>query len=531
MRSQSQLEPNPPGLKDELTEALSKDFRCKVYYVHTASKRCDPIFSSPPGLEPEITNLTSHFLTISINNDDNSKNDVFVLGIEVLVYATKHLTTIFVSKADSTGYLPKQQPSAAKAIITTFVHWLAKNEGLRHPGRKLVISLFARSQSQYLFPGSAENSGKHILDDRQLIKWWVHVLDPLFPAGKGQRKESARIHRGYLTVPGYEGASEHRAFLPSQNTTADGHARWTTGNPLAELARTKGLPESVPTRCLLPRFPDDPKARFIRDLDDEAGFTEEAAISNSPKKSRSGQWINIRDLDRFWEAMSFRQECSSGRVVGFIWLVEGAPGDTAEETKVEPNADVQLSPNTEARILSSDSIDEKGRTGSDRNGTKRKRRKKLVGPIIARQPRLKGDSSSLTASDLGDMLQNETEIGLLLTPEGYDSAMESLLHLDFANIDVARQSTSKWVSEVSRLGGAQGNWAVEVVGTKTGEKEKNVFGNAHANTITDLSSMIRKRRKAEDEPTGEGAGGTPQQPAVNVLGAGMIRKKPKPAAT
>lgn len=531
MRQLSQLRPTPPPLKEELREALSDGFRCRIHYVHTAAKRCDPLFSSPPGIEPETTHLTSHFLMVSINNDDdNLKNDVFVLGIEVLVYATKHLVTIFVSKADSTGYLPKQRPSPAKAIITTFVNWHAKNESLRNPSRKIVISLFARSQSQYLFPGSAENSRKHILDDRQLIKWWVHVLDPIFVSGRGTRSESSMLHRGYLTVPGYEGASELRTFLPSNNRSVDGNTRWTAGNPLHELAKTRGLPENAPTRCLLPRFPDDPKARFIRDLDDEAGLSEDTTSVTSPKKGRGGQWVNIRDLDRFWESMSFRQECSSGRVVGFIWLVQGAPGDTTENTKVEPAAKPELSPESKARIFS-DSLDENGKTGSDRNGTKTKRRKKLIGPIIARQPRLKGGSSSLTASDLGDMLQNETEIGLLLTPDGYESAMQSLLHLDFANIDVARQSTSKWIAEVSRLGGAQGNWAVEVVGTAKGKYETNVFGNPQAKDANVLGKLERTKRKAEDEPTGERAGAVPEQPAVNVLAAGMIRKKPKPAAT
>jgi len=68
----------------------------------------------------------------------------------------------------------------------------------------------------------------------------------------------------------------------------------------------------VPPRCLIPHFPDDPKSRFLDELDDE--------MSRSQAKA-SGEWKTVKSLDVFWEMMAFRQECSAGRMVGFIWVV------------------------------------------------------------------------------------------------------------------------------------------------------------------------------------------------------------------
>jgi hypothetical protein len=50
---------------------------------------------------------------------------------------------------------------------------------------------------------------------------------------------------------------------------------------------------------VIPVFPDDPKARFLADLKTE------------------GQ-LATTTVKQFWELMEFRQECSSGRLVGFL---------------------------------------------------------------------------------------------------------------------------------------------------------------------------------------------------------------------
>ncbi|KAK4544210.1 hypothetical protein LTR36_004420 [Oleoguttula mirabilis] len=528
------------SLKAALGAVLSEPFTCNLRYILTPPKPCDPLFSPPPGLEPEKTRLAHHFLAVSAAAIQNlgkgnlvfksEHADVTVFGIEVLVYTTKHSTIIFVSKADSTGFMP-QNPEAisVKPIVTTFLQWLASEERCRKPGKTVVLSLFARAQSQYLFPGSAENGRKHILDDRQLIKWWAKVLDPIVsapPNGNDGANETPG-NQGYLTVPGFE-RTELRQFYPNHSSRAGAKQGWQAGHPLRELAEVRGVSSSAPPRCLLPRFPDDPKARYMAELDDEVGLSEDPTTT-SPVKQRKGMWGSVRDLDRFWEAMEFRQECSSGRMVGFLWVV--IPAEDAA-TNGSMNGESQ---DSSQGAVSSDQATPRDTTPTpSAHGSPKKKRRPLTGPIIPRRPRLKGGSSSLSATSAGlngmvDSAQGNG--GLMLTRDGYDQAMQTLLHLDFANLDVAARSTSKWVSEVSSICGLASDFAIEVTGT-AGPVNSTQNANG-SDQVNDLGGIVRKKRKVADGTASKdhAAAGTSLEtadvPAVNLLGADMVRKKPK----
>ncbi|KAH9809312.1 Histone acetyltransferase [Teratosphaeria destructans] len=553
--------PKEPGsLKDALNAALVEGFECKARYIHTPPKTCDALFSPLPGQESERTHLASHFLTVSVHpvrtagspiatNDylNNHKHGVLGIGIEILVYTTKHLTTVFVSKADTTGYIPNLPPSRTKAVCSASLKWLVKKERSKHPSRKLVISLFARAQDQYLFPGSVDHISKHVLTDRQLIKWWAKVLDSTFLTGTGHGDASQK--QGYLTVPGFTG-SELRQFYPSGNITIDGREHWLPGHPLRELAETRGISSAAPPRCLLPRFPDDPKARYIIDLDEEVGLTfTDDAPTDSPVKRRNGQWSVIKDLERFWEAMEFRQECSSGRMVGFLWLVisplnpmGGAAGDDAAVEESQESSSLGAFSNDPASQRRDDTPTPSGQ----RNPLKRKR-KVLTGPIIPRKPRLKGGSSSHTGSSgTLDGMINPTASGegLILSKDGYDRAMSLLLKgSDFSKLEPAARTTSRWVADVASIAGIQGDWALDIRGeakvelTRAGEAS----GQVH-----DLgASMVRKKkRKTEDDVVDDARtmeqrieDDAPVIPehrreanaiAVNVLGTSTVRKKTKP---
>ncbi|KAK1819338.1 hypothetical protein LTR12_006285 [Friedmanniomyces endolithicus] len=507
-------------------EGPSPAFEGKVRYIHTPSKACDPLFSPPPGHEPERTRLSSHFLVFGVSAshtvggavDDLSpylkhqEEGVLGIAIEVLVYTTKYLTTLFVSKADTTGYIPNHPPSRTKAICGTFIKWLVKQERQRHPNRKVVVSLFARAQSQYLFPGSAEHAHKHILDDRQLIKWWATVLDPLLTLHNNPPDPVPDI-QGYLTIPGYS-PQELKTYLPRTTHT---HARsWKPGHPLADLAATRGVPATAPPRSLLPRFPDDPKARFMQDLDNEVGLAEDAPVTVSPSKRKSGRWDSVRDLARFWEAMEFRQECASGRVVGFLWVVVSPMAGKVEDGG-ELDGEAGLSQASSQGLPGGLERETTPTPSQPSCSPKKRRRKPLTGPIVARQPRLKGGSSSLTATstELNAMLNSAARSGdLLLTQEGYDKAMHTLLHLDFANLDVAARSTRDWGVVV--VGMAEAGLGVNSSGGVVG------VGNG-LRAVNDLGGIVRKKRKAVDEAE------VVKPAAVNVLGEGVLRKKPKPA--
>lgn len=510
---------NCESLKDAFNTFLPKDFNCRIRYTHSPPRPCEPLFSPLPGSKPEKTRLASHFLTVSVPLNEQSQTTkdgkhVLVFAMEVLIYSSQGLVTMFVSKADSTGHLPQRRPSPIKSIATTFMWWLATGQRQRtkSTGTKIVISLFARAQSQYLFPGSADHGKKHVLDDRQLIRWWARVLDPLFPTkATSDVSQDLDLH-GYMTVPGYHGV-ETKSFFPSKPHGSEKSQSWTPGNPLIELAEARGVPETAPPRCLLPRFPDDPKARFMQDLDDEVGLVEDAgslAVA-SPSKQKSSRWKSISDLERFWEAMEFRQECSSGRVVGFLWLVVRPPSsEIAQESSLfdresSPSRNPTQATNSQDSQTSTSS---RKSTTSTTNKTQ-KRRKPLSGPIISRAPRLKGSSSNISATSNPDSTSaGASRNGPVLTQEGYDSAMQILLNLDFSTAAAAAHSTAKWVAEVSRMAGVRGEeWALECEGSAVVEVGGGGVGGGGGQATNDLGGLVRrKKRKVDDGEAGQASG-------------------------
>lgn len=469
------------------------------------------------------TYCEKHFLAISIGSQSGESGDqVLVLGLEIYTYTTAFSTTIFVAKADSTGYLstlnlPKGTPSPIREVTATFVKYLVKTRHRR--GTQLVVNLFARSQDQYLFPGSIKNKNKHVLDDRGLVKWWCRVVNTLLEDEDTQNSLSggcSRVH-GYVVVPGLD-KYETRAFIPK---TAAAPTNWTLTHPLEQISPYTAYPEvygaRIPPRCLIPTFPDDPKARFVEELED----------ATPQKLKTAGRWKGPQNLDEFWETMAFRQECSSGRMTGFIWIV------------FDPETRVSLS----GKILTGDDGD------NARKKAKRKaEKKKLRGSIQPRPPKVKTTKAKFPKqTETPHYYWPETGRGkVILDDNGYKRAVELLLHLEFKDITVATTSTTRWLKEVN--GGKK--WSLEMVG----RRELPAAGTgtaASAQTINNLSGLVRKRQTAEGssgdamakvlddgavrkkaktegapEPRDASALGTGQ---INVLSTGLVRKKAKPS--
>ncbi|KAL8643516.1 MAG: hypothetical protein Q9210_007640, partial [Variospora velana] len=383
-----------------------------------------------------------------------------ILALETLIYTTSKLTTVFVAKADSTGYLyllnlPRGTPSPLKTISSVFLSHLVATR--QRKNRRLVVSLFARAQDQYLFPGSVENPTKHVLDDRGLVRWWCRVLGPVLQAGTtwtSSHKKHTSAAEAYLRVPGCD-VHETRSFfprlLPPSSTTLT--AKWhPSRDPLRDLGRSPTFPE----RCLIPRFPDDPKARFVDELDEE--LTEpppppsESRVRESPSKGkRPGRWRSVSSLEQFWELMAFRQECSSGRLVGFLWAVftpeeEGLHGAHPESPTtriaVKNSQDPATLPNSSQQPSTSTTpLSESSQT------TQRVRRPEKT-TYYFWPPATRGT--------------------VVLPQKHYDRVNKLLLHLDYATLDVAIESTKRWVGDVGMCAGRQEGWGIEVVGEKEG---------------------------------------------------------------
>ncbi len=533
-------------LVNALAQALPKDAHYTAWHLSTTPATTEAL-CYPPALnattekrpsKPLKTYCEKHFLAVSIA-DPTTAQHVLVLGLEIYLYTTAFSTAIFVAKADSTGYLhlqpTPQRFSPIRAVTVAFLNFLVEHR--RRPSKQLVINLFARAQSQYLFPGSAKNNKKHILDDGGLIKWWCRVLDPLLEvrAEDDPTANRDRVH-GYLVVPGLDDY-ETRAFVPR---TEHAIRNWSLGHPLELISPyTKNAANygNVPPRCLIPTYPDDPKARFLEELEE----------STSEKAKLLGGWKTPKTLDQFWEMMAFRQECSSGRMTGFVWLVfepslastpsqkehsNTTSSSLATTTLLTPATSFSGTPNhtdplSTPKKSQKDNIaspktpissPSKSTSASAKLARRKYRVKKVLkGPIVPREPRVKTHRAKYPRQ-IQTPYYYWPEAGrgqVVLDDNGYKRAVELLLHLEFKCLEQAIASTSRWIGEVN-MGE---DWALPVVG------EKAVLAQSASNapkTVNNLTGSIQRKRRSEDESSKEN-----QSTQVNMLGEGLVRKKVK----
>ncbi|KAL8912083.1 MAG: hypothetical protein Q9171_002871 [Xanthocarpia ochracea] len=538
------------SLKTKLAASLPRDHHFIIHHLATPPTSSPAIYSAPPGERPEKTTCESHFLSIAIHHNDRQ---IQVFALEILIYATHHLTTLFVSKADSTGYihllnLPKATPSPLKTISSIFIAHLIEHH--QQKGRQLVVSLFARAQDQYLFPGSIENSGKHVLDDRGLIKWWCRVLEPVLPSGnpdpqspgsspERKKKTPKSTAKAYLRVPSCDLHETRSFFPPHVRRTPSLLAKWHPNrDPLRDLA---GRSPTLPERCLIPRFPDDPKSRFVEELDEE--LTEpppDSQTQKSPSKGkRPGRWKSVRSLEQFWELMAFRQECSSGRLVGFLWAVF-TPSDT--EDRGSGIGQVPFAERVKRKPHKTDSAGTLAPTGG------------APSTPPAEHP---VDPHRLDAGYQGS--SSETNVrtleapthpppakpsALVLPARHYARINRLLLSLDYANLDIAAESSKRWIEDVGMCAGKE-DWGFEVVGEKeivgNGDGDGGEVANIGAEgkrvgeaNVLGMGLVRKKKRGVEDDKASLAAGtGTGSKEVedgsagVNVLATGLLRKKPK----
>lgn len=546
------------SLLDKLASVLPHGYKFDVNHLSTPPTKTQALCSAPPGEKDDKTYNESHFLAISVDARQDAvagakraspgaedakatgtRQTVLVFAIEIFIFTTAYQTVFFVSKADSTGYLqllnlPKSTRSPVREVSAAFLEYLLEHR--RRKNMQTVVNLFARAQAQYLFPGSVENKGKHVLDDWGLVRWWCRVLNPLLESPGGRAWADAK---GYLIVPGLE-EKEMRALTPKTPASAD---NWVIGHPMEHISHYTTEFDWIPLRCLIPRYPDDPKSRFRDELDEEA----------TKWKEDMGEWKSVKKLDQFWEMMAHRQECSSGRLTGFIWLVfdpktnEASPQfsslqlvtptssfNGSGQPATPPRRRVDISGHTpRASPLKLTQTSTPTPTAADEKAkarTKAKERKKrLRGHIIPRQPRAK------THQQQRDYIPNRpnTTAYYHWPPQGrgskivdetdYKRIVELLLHLDFSTLGKAVSSARRWISEAA----VGGRWGHEIVGRRIpalvlggGSGGSGLFGERtpatkNSGAVNMLGTgLVRKKVKEEES-------------GVNTLGAGLVRKKPK----
>ncbi|KAI5241248.1 hypothetical protein E4T43_05538 [Aureobasidium subglaciale] len=523
-------------LYSRLEKVLGGGLQYRIHHLSTRPTKSDALFAAPPAQRPQRTHCESHFLTLSVTSTSSTSNSissqpqgghVFVFAIEVLVYTTATLTTLFVSKADSTGFLsptPSQtRQSPIRPVTSTFITWLAETR--QRPGIPLVVSLFARAQDQYLFPGSVDHGAKHVLDDRQLVKWWCKTLDPVL---RHPTTDDAYTTRAHAIVPGFDYHETTQFFPPSHRSDPVDSRKWRHGHPLLDIAPDP----SAPPRCLVPHFPDDPKARYLDELDAEIPDSQPSQTFFSPSKKGNGMWKSIRTLDQFWDTMAFRQECSSGRMVGFIWLLFTPTQPSIHSLE---NTVTHLTPATSFNaddLLGADLIfssqESLGQASEVSRSSPRKtsRRRKLSGPIVPRQPKIKSSSSNMSSRSDKTISKEWPEEGrgqIVLEHTSYTRVHDLLLRLDFSNADTATGSTRKWLAEVAAISNPTADWGKEITGSNQLAHPESITKSSQVNDISGM--LVRKKRKNTDDQVQAPA--AVEASAVNILSASMIRKKPK----
>ena len=521
-----------------LANCLPRNVAVRAYHISTNPTKTDPIFSAAPSQPEQSTYCESHFLVIATPNTPD-RGELAILAIEILIFTTPTLTTVFVSKADSTGYasllqLPPGSASPIKSLVQAFISFLL------HPrlsAARVVLSLFARAQDQYLFPGSIDNSEKHVLDDRQLIKWWCRICDTVWR--RYADTQSEQTISAHLVIPGLEKSETKAYFPPSSRNDSVHDPKWINDYPVAALAVNNDLPP----RCLIPRLPDDPKSRFLTDLDlDHVG--------------QDGHWRTIKTLDQFWEFMSYRQECSAGRLVGFLWIaflrpeavnraMQGSgesttandvpyhepqlptPGDSQQQ-RGQPYAPPALgglaeiiqehSPPPSSPLLAP--IDDEDLASAQQV--------EMTGlPVPDNGDNL---NEAVKRSSTADCLDGqprflETRGQIVTDGDTYEGLIDALLELDFTGQAAAAQSTAKWVSTVLERTGKD-SFGLDIVGSLDREiiTTRTVADEGIPPPVATMLMGVRKKRKPEATALPEEPAAAPQ---TNVLSASLMRKKPK----
>ncbi|KAK4056364.1 hypothetical protein OIO90_002507 [Microbotryomycetes sp. JL221] len=334
--------------------------------------------STIPGREAEAENAAE------TRTDAPRRAALPVVGLEANIYTIPATSSsmIYISKVDTTG-LSSGPFSPARTLVSSFLAYFLVSPP--HDMTRLRIHVFAKSQPQYLFPGSVENPNKKKLDDKGLARWWKSCISaaadaamvPSPPINSADQSMTAPLKyapKMFYLIPGMTHA-ESLPYIPNVSLSQQQPSPQSTSSATNEwqLPQTKPvwlyghsythlpsllhsptrLISEVPITDLIPAFPDDPKSRFIQsttsstlsaaglegDFDDVFARLKSATITTGANGASQARGLDEIERERdkeakrfleveggvegWWEMMAFRQECCSGALVAFFVVARG----------------------------------------------------------------------------------------------------------------------------------------------------------------------------------------------------------------
>ncbi|KAF9651629.1 DUF1714 domain-containing protein [Thelephora ganbajun] len=348
------------NLRNSLLDALKSLPGTRELHIHTlvsAPSKTQELF---PYATPRPRVWQQHIIVLASEQPSIAQPRVFVTAVEAYFYVIPSTRSgiLYVSKVDTTGQ--GQKPSPTTTIIRRLIRFyvdpdtrpnLGGTDGL---AEYVWVHVFARAQSQYLFPNSADFEGKKPLSDVKLCAWWKSVLTSVAEQlSKRTGKRDGERMRLWHVLPGLNELEAFQALKSTSSTNLDPSSSsgpssitWTYGHPSTQKLDDG---DSISLPCpsdgkggamegcfnlgrFIPSFEDDPKARFM----DEIAHTTNSDVIRSPvrKKAKKGTDENIHEVEKkdssrmgelekvtpeeYWERMSFRQECVAGIVTGFF---------------------------------------------------------------------------------------------------------------------------------------------------------------------------------------------------------------------
>ncbi|KAJ7175772.1 DUF1714 domain-containing protein [Mycena filopes] len=400
------------SLRDFLLSGLERIPGTREFHIHVLVSSPRKFHGLFPFARPRPRAYLQDILVLLSEQPTPDAPRVFTTAVEACVYnvPATSCAIFYVSKVDTTGQTIPGSPSPAAALVRALLTFYADPKTRPVKADHLWIHLFARAQSQYLFPNSADWEGKRPLTDVRLCAWWKRVLGEVAEAVARSAGDAATVKTGlYYVLPGYSQAeAEHSLLRAAASSTNATEATapdtpvllWTYGHPYSQTEIPLPCPIPTPSADLsdkekpkhnlgyfIPSFDDDPKARFM----DEIAYTADAEGVRSPPRKRARTLTGHsnqdgipkdvgvpedKDLkekekkedtrilgelgkvsaDEFWERMSFRQECVAGAVTGFfVAAFSGSPSSVSGASEPSPLAPQpgQVSCQLNKRILSS----------------------------------------------------------------------------------------------------------------------------------------------------------------------------------